>query len=178
MKLRTYEMLTALRDKFGASGFGKIAQKLLALAFRAAGAIRVVERGVQGVDIDVEFAQSRYTVEVKTTEKTEFQFDDGNINALKERADAGYIPSVAVLRLAPFEDWLLAAPPLSEIRPGSCLVDRYRAYRLRSLEASVRPAFEKVMLEEFHPTMQSGQQHLDEKLRGAAGTYASILAGA
>jgi Holliday junction resolvase len=165
MKLRTYAKLRTLHDRFGPGVFGKIAQKLLALSFRATGATHVVERGVQGVDIDAVLAGAQYTVEVKTTVGPEFQLDEGNLRALRDRASDGYIPSVAVLRLTPGEDWMIAAPPLEELRPGPFLIDRYRAYRLPSLEAPVRSAFEEVVEEEFQTTMERGQRHLDEKLR-------------
>ena len=47
-----------------------IAQKLLAIGFHLAGFDRVVERGVQGVDVDaVGNPGERYATEVKTTQK-------------------------------------------------------------------------------------------------------------
>jgi Holliday junction resolvase len=165
MKLRTYEKLATLHRHFGPGVFGKIAQKLLALSFRVTGATHVVERGVQGVDIDAVLDRARYAFEVKTTEGTEFQFDDGNVSALRERTADGYSAAVAVLRLAPGEDWLLAALPLKELRSGSCSIDRYRAYRLAQVETAIRTAFEYVVDEEFQPTLKSGQRHLDARLR-------------
>lgn len=165
MNLLTYEKLRALHNKFGPRAFGKIAQKLLALSLCNSGASRVVERGVQGVDIDAVLDQVQYTVEVKTTEGTKFKLDDGNLSALRDRASDGYTPSVAVLRLAPGEDWVVAAPPLKELRKGSFFIDRYRAYRLPRLEASIQPAFEEVVGEEFQATMENGPQYLDLRLR-------------
>jgi hypothetical protein len=165
MKLRTYEKLRDLHHRFGPGVFGKIAQKLLALSLRNIGATHVVERGVQGVDIDVALEQAKYALEVKTTEGREFDLDDANLSALRDRSADGYSAVVAVLRLAPGEDWLVATLPLKEVRAGTCLIDRYRSYRLARVEALVRTAFEGVVQEEFHSTMRSGQQHLDEKLR-------------
>jgi Holliday junction resolvase len=165
MRLRTYEKLRALHRDFGCGVFGKIAQKLLALSFRVTGATHVVERGVQGVDIDVVLDRARYAFEVKTTEGTEFQLDDGNLSALRDRAADGYSAGIAILHLAPGEDWQVAALPLKELRPGACSIDRFRNYRLAQIETSICSAFEEVVDEEFEYTRKDGQRHLDGKLR-------------
>ena len=69
MNTSTFQRLQQIRHKFGPGIFGKIAQKLLALTFYEAGFCHVVERGVQGVDIDAATEDAiRYTLEVKTTE--------------------------------------------------------------------------------------------------------------
>ena len=47
-----YTPLLDLHARWGPQEFGKIAQKFLAIAFRYAGYQRIVERGVQGVDVD------------------------------------------------------------------------------------------------------------------------------
>lgn len=58
MKMETLNFLNKLQKKFGVKGrpsgpFGKIVQKLLALSFHEIGFTDIVERAVQGVDIDV-----------------------------------------------------------------------------------------------------------------------------
>ena len=75
MKVETLELLQKLQKKFGIKGtpsgpFGKIVQKLLALSFHDMGFANIVERGVQGVDIDITSeSNQKFAFEVKTTEK-------------------------------------------------------------------------------------------------------------
>lgn len=165
MRIETTEKLRSLHQKFGPGTFGKIAQKLLALGFRAMGFEHLVERGVQGVDIDAASAEERYAFEVKTTEGSTITLDESNLEALKDRAKDGYAPSIAILRLAIFEDWLLASLLLDQLRPGEFLIDKFRAYRLKDLEAKLVPAFEKVVQEHFHGTLTGGQHYLNNHLR-------------
>jgi len=49
MRRATYEWLNLLYDGYDPREFGKLCQKLLAISYRRAGLIHVVERGVQGV---------------------------------------------------------------------------------------------------------------------------------
>ena len=109
MRAGTFQQLKQIRGKFGAGIFGKIAQKLLALAFHEAGYPHVVERGVQGADIDVVSAKGdMYTLEAKTTDKQSVPISKENIDALEDRVKDGYTPVIAALRMQMFEDWILA----------------------------------------------------------------------
>ena len=113
MKIETLGLLQRLQKKFGVKGtpsgpFGKIVQKLLALNFHEIGATNIVERGVQGVDIDITLeSNQKYALEVKTTEQLSFSLTEDNVQALRERTRDGYQPIIAVLRLKPFETWSL-----------------------------------------------------------------------
>jgi len=167
MGITTLERLQTLHKRFGPGPFGKIAQKLLALAFRSIGFGHVVERGVQGVDIDAVSSGEKYAFEVKTTEGTTITLDANNLQALRDRGQDGYAPALAILRIALFEDWLMSRPPLEELRPGQFLIDRFRAYRMRSLEEKISPAFELVVGEHFEGTLKGGQQYLIERLRAS-----------
>jgi hypothetical protein len=70
MTTELYCLLRDLHTRHGAREFGKIVQKLLAIAFRLAGFARVIERGVQGVDVDaVGDPLERSATEVKTTQE-------------------------------------------------------------------------------------------------------------
>jgi Holliday junction resolvase len=167
MGITTLERLRALHEQFGSGPFGKIAQKLLALAFRSIGFGHVVERGVQGVDIDVVSSGEKYALEVKTTEGTTITLDASNLQALRDRGQDGYAPVLAILRLALFEGWLVSRPPLAELRPGQFLIDRFRTYRMKAIEEQIAPAFEKVVAEHFEGTLKGGQQYLNERLRAS-----------
>jgi len=172
MKSGTFRHLQRLRDKYGPGIFGKIAQRLLALAFYDAGFNVVAERSVQGDDIAVaNSVGEKYTLEVKTTDKKTILISKGNIDALKERASDGYIPLIAALRIQLFEDWVVANIPLSQLRPGSLLLSRLRAYRMRQLEESICPAFEGVLNQHFSSVLSGDEQYLikvlDERRGGS-----------
>jgi len=167
MDVATLEKLRTLHGRFGSGPFGKIAQKLLALAFQRVGFGHVVERGVQGVDIDAASSGERYAFEVKTTESTTVTVDASNLQALRDRRKDGYVPAIAILRLAVFEDWLVSCLLLEELRPGQFCIDRFRAYRMRAIEEKITPAFEKAVGEHFEGTLRGGQQYLNERLRAS-----------
>ena len=61
MKTATYLRLCRLHAAHGPRIFGKVCQKLVALAFQEGGCSHVVERGVQGVDIDAAWEGARVT---------------------------------------------------------------------------------------------------------------------
>lgn len=165
MDTLTLSRLRELRERYGVGVFGKIAQKLLALSFRRMGFTHVVERSVEGVDIDIaRDAEDKYALEVKTTEGLSISLDDGNVRALRDRDKDGYSPVIAALRLAVFEKWIVAQVPLPELRPGRILVDSLRAYRMKDLEGALEPAFEDVVEEHFQGTLDGGLQYLSEQL--------------
>lgn len=165
MDTLTLSRLRELRKRYGAGVFGKIAQKLLALSFCRMGFTHVVERTVEGVDIDIaREGQDKFALEVKTTEVQSFRLDEGNVHALRDRARDGYLPVIAALRLAVFEKWILAQVPLDELCAGNILVDVLRAYRMKELEASLGPAFADVVEEHSQGTLDGGLQYLSEQL--------------
>ena len=165
MDTLTLNRLRRLRKRYGVGVFGKIAQKLLALTFRGMGFTHVVERSVEGVDIDVaRGGQDKYALEVKTTGGRSFSLNDDNVRALGDRARDGYQPVIAALRLAVFERWILAQVPVDELCAGSVLVEALRAYRMKDLEALLEPVFDDVVEQHFHGALQGGLQYLSEQL--------------
>lgn len=162
MKAGTFHCLQRLRSKYRPRVFGKIAQKLLALAFYEAGFCHVVEREVQGVDMDVaDSAEKRYALEVKTTVGDSITISKENIDALEDRAKDGYVPLIAALRMQLFNDWVFANVPLNQLHPGSLPLRRLRAYRVKDLEALVCPAFEAVVHQHFSDVLSGGERHLN-----------------
>lgn len=161
----TFKYLQQIHYKFGPGVFGKIAQKLLAIAFYESGFQHVVERGVQGVDIDAATGEAkRYALEVKTTEGRSVSISEENIDALKDRIKDGYTALVAVLRMQMFEDWVFAAIPLSRLHPGSYPLSILRPYRLRELESYVCPIFERVVDQHLTGVLARGEHYLLEIL--------------
>lgn len=166
MNMQTLSLLRKLRGKFGPGPFGKIAQKLLALSFREIGFTHIVERSVEGVDVDIAREDDKkFALEVKTTEGLSISLDGSNVQALHDRARDGYSSVIAALRLAVFEKWILAQVPLNELSPGQMLIDRLRAYRMRDMENLLDAAFDRVVAEHCRGTLNNGQQYLSEQLQ-------------
>ncbi len=167
MKTATFHQLRELRQKYGPGIFGKITQKLLAMAFFNAGFHQFTERGVQGADIDVASpAGEKYALEVKTTDGEAVPISKENIDALAGRSGDGYIPMIAALRIQVFEDWILADIPLSQLRPGVITLSRLRGYRVGRLEQRIRPAFEEVVNEHAAAVLSGGERYLIRLLDG------------
>ena len=165
MDTLTLSRLRELRKSYGVGVFGKIAQKLLALSFRRIGFAHIIERSVEGVDIDIaRDGDDKFAIEVKTTERLSVRLDDGNVHALHDRARDGYLPVIAALRLAIFEKWVLAQVPLEELRAGEMLVDSLRAYRMKDLEDALEPAFEAVVEQHIDGALRGGLQYLSKRL--------------
>lgn len=165
MNSQTLNLLRKLHDKFEAGPFGKVAQKLLALSFNELGFTHIVERSVEGVDIDVSGQMGKFALEVKTTEGSSINLSSENIDGLRKRVKDGYIPIIAALRLAPLERWICARIPLNELSPGQISIHRLRAYRLPDMESLLTPAFEQVVKEHCQGTLKGGQQYLNEQLK-------------
>jgi Holliday junction resolvase len=164
MNTETYERLKKLYDEYGPQEFGKLCQKFLALAFQAAGYTHIIERGVQGVDIDAANAKGeKYAVEVKTTATKTVVFDEKDVTGLEKRKEDGYQPVVAVLRLDRFSNWLFAKA--DAIKAGTIIIDSLRSYRHRELESCVCPVFEKAVKDNFKGALEEGQMFLDKVLR-------------
>lgn len=165
MKVSTFQHLQQIRDKFGPGGFGKIAQKILALTLYDAGFQKIVVRGVQGADIDaVSREGKKYVFEVKTTDGESIFISRENIEALEQRARDGYLPVIAALRVQMFEDWVFANIPLGYLRPSSFPLSRLRAYRIKNLEGSICPTFEAVVNQHSSGVLTRGEHYLDEVL--------------
>lgn len=164
MKTEIYDMLEKLHNKYGAQEFGKLCQKFLAIGFQMAGYSHIVERGVQGVDVDAAGESGeKYAVEVKTTVRKSIKFEQKDVDGLQKRKEDGYQPVLAVLRLDRFSDWIFAKA--DTIKSGSICIDLLRAYRLHELERCICPFFDKAVKEYFEGTMREAQRYLDNILR-------------
>jgi hypothetical protein len=163
MRRATYEWLNLLYDRYGPREFGKLCQKLLAISYWSAGFIHVVERGVQGVDVDAAGGQTRFSTEVKTTVNGAIVFQTKDVTGLNARRADGYLPLLGVLRLSPLSDWLLV--DAEQLTPGCLPLDKLRPYRLHDLEAQLRPLFATVVEKHAEMALASAQAYLDGVLR-------------
>jgi len=165
MNLQTLAKIRRLREKYGAGVTGKLIQKLLAITFNKIGFKHIVERSVEGVDIDISGESGKYALEVKTTESSFVNISKENIAALHKRIRDGYIPVIVAIRLAALERWIFSKIPISELTPGKTQIDTLRAYRSYAIEQLISPAFEMVVNEHFQGTLVGGQQYLSEHLK-------------
>lgn len=169
MLTATFDRLHALRARHGPREFGKICQKLLALAFRAGGCGHVVERGVQGVDIDAAWAEEKYAAEVKTTSERRVLLGAKDVLGLANRRADGYRPLLAVLRLSTLSDWLFA--DATRLAAGYYDIELLRPRRQLALEQRLRPHFECMLERHFVGALRGAQTYLDGVLqeRGVPG---------
>src|SRR5262245_56674366 len=143
MEVRTYDCLMQLHNAYNAREFGKLVQKLLAIAYRNAGFTHVEERGVQGVDIDAawpQFEPPRIATEVKTTSSGKVLFNKKDVDGLKRRQTDGYVPVLAALRLRALGNWVIV--PAHELQAGIYSVDVLEARNLSNLTNILIPLFE------------------------------------
>jgi hypothetical protein len=159
MQRATYEYLKELYDRYDGREFGKLCQKFLAITYRRAGFGHVVERGVQGVDVDAAAGQAKYSTEVKTTINHAIVFQDKDVAGLRARKCDGYHPLLAALRLSPLSDWLLV--DAEHLEAGVFSLDQLRPYRRRDLEDAIRPLFAVVVDEHAEATLAGAQEYLD-----------------
>ncbi len=166
MRLEVFRRLEMLDGQF-ALQYGKLVQKLLAIAFCAAGAERVTERGTQGIDLEITRAGgSRLALEVKTT-KSKVVFADKDLAGLGARAAEGFAPYFAVLGPGLLDEWVFAHYCLGEIRSGAAYSPiQLRPYRDPELEGWVRDFFDQAVIEHAAVAMGEGQSGLDLVLRG------------
>jgi Holliday junction resolvase len=104
-------------------------------------------------------------LEVKTTKQLSFSLSPDNVQALLERTHDGYQPIIAVLRLAPLENWVFAKMSINEIPTGEILIERLRQYRMKDLENKLCPKFDIVTQKHFKGVLAGGEQYLKEQLR-------------
>jgi hypothetical protein len=163
MRRATYDWLNLLYKRYGPREFGKLCQKLLAISYRRAGFIHVVERGVQGVDVDAAGGQAKYATEVKTIINGAIVYQAKDVAGLAARRADGYLPLLGVLRLSPLSDWLLA--DADHLEPGRLALDKLRPYRRHDLENDLRPLFAAVVDEHAGNALAKGQAYLDGVLQ-------------
>lgn len=163
MRCATYEWLMLLHGRFGPREFGKLSQKLLAITYRRAGFGHVVERGVQGVDVDAARGKVKFATEVKTTINDSIVILPKDVAGLAVRQADGYVPLLGVLRLSPLSDWFLAEA--EHLKAGCLTLDKLRPYRQRDLEGQLCPHFATVVEEHADAALEGAQAYLDGVLR-------------
>ena len=115
MKYEAWKMLRTLRECQGAE-YGKLVQKLLALAILEAGANRLTERAVQGIDIEVHLDARRLALEVKTAEASSISVGKKDIDGLRARREEGFETLLGVLAGRLTDEWMFLPIPGTDLQ--------------------------------------------------------------
>lgn len=166
MRLSTHRRLGDLRAAAGTE-YGKLVQKLLAAAFLEAGATRLVDRAVQGVDLEVTLPGGRrLALEVKTTEGDQVKFGKKDLEGLEGRRGEGFEPHVAVLGPHLLDEWVIVPLVEGEVAVGADVpVLSLRAWRDPALSTLVARPFEEAVASHAATAQRGGQQALNAVLR-------------
>jgi hypothetical protein len=122
----------------------------------------MVERGVQGVDIDVAGHGERYSIEVKTTDSEAVAFERKDADCLAARRQDGYRSVLAILQIKLFADWMFVNA--DRLAPRQWPVEGLRAGRLPDLEHRVAPRFDDMVETHAAGALDGGQAYLDAVL--------------
>ena len=152
MDATTFLLLRKVQQSEISSDFGKICQSLLALSLRQNGFDHVVNRLVEGVDIDTSGELGRFAIEVKTTEGNEVLIGDKDIKGWEQRRRDRYVPVLAALKISLLSEWTLC--DATELPKGSHRIQRLRLHEIRALTQITAPAFDTVVMKHV-PTLLS-----------------------
>lgn len=164
MKLEVHQRLNGLAAAAGKE-YGKLVQKLLALALLDAGAEALTERSTQGIDLEFDFRGKKRAIEVKTTESGAVSLGKKDLDGLLAREQGGARAYVAVLGNRFLDEWLFARFHAGELAPSqSYSITQLRPYRDQDLERAVARTFPDVVLKHADAAASRGQPALDEVL--------------
>lgn len=145
MEAIVFETLKRIRDKHGPSEFGKIAQKLLAIALSRL-CFEVKERSVQDVDIEAVKDGLKYWLEVKTTDKNEIIIGEKDLNGLNQcKLLHGGVTGFAVLKISLLSDWIIASS--RGIESGAVRIGRFSTRRIWPLQDEINKLFPPIVKE-------------------------------
>lgn len=149
-------LLRQLQQSSIGSDFGKICQSLVALTLRENGFDHVVNRLVEGVDIDAWGDLGQFAIEVKTTEGREVFVGEKDIKGWKERSRDHYAPVLAALGISLLSEWTLC--DAIDLPKGSYRIQRLRLHEIVPLTRIVTSNFD-TMVEKHVPTLLSLTHH-------------------
>ena len=146
--------------------YGKLVQKLLAIAFCEAGATRVAERSIQGIDLEVVLSDAKVALEVKTVQSDKVRFGKKDIDGLDARRAEGFVPYFAILGPGLLDEWVFAHCLPAEIQAQrDYSINQLRAYRDTTLEAAVSVTFPAAVSKHSAAAAQGGQKALNQVLQ-------------
>ena len=161
MNLAIYRRLRELSEASGKE-YGKLVQKLLAIAFLEAGADSVTDRSTQGIDLEVTWNGVPCAFEVKTTEGTMFRLQQKDLDGLAAKEMLDVRPFLAVLGGRLLDDWIFARFHDGELQPSQeYSVTQVRTYRDSEIEQVVAETFPAAVLSHTSVACSKGQRALD-----------------
>ncbi|HUR29587.1 MAG TPA: hypothetical protein VM509_15465, partial [Planctomycetota bacterium] len=164
MKLEVHERLRLLSDATQKE-YGKLVQKLLAIAFLEAGAESLTDRSTQGIDLELVVAGKLLAIEVKTSESGAVALGKKDLEGLAAREEGGARAYVAVLGNRFLDEWTFARFFKNELQPAqSYSITQLRPYRDRELERTVAKTFPEAVLKHADVAASRGQTALDQVL--------------
>lgn len=164
MRPKTYQALQNLRGKAGKE-YGKLIQKLLAIALLETDVEALVERSIQGIDLDVRIAGQSYAFEVKTSEGDDITLAPKDLEGLERQRREGARAYIAMLPGGRLGEWIFAHYSPGELATGRKLSSfQLRPYRNKELETRVRTAFEAAVERHVATAANDGQVGLDRVL--------------
>ena len=141
MEPAAFLILGQLQQSSFASDFGKICQSLVvALTLRENGFDHVVNRLVEGVDIDASGDLGQFAIEVKTTEGREVLVGEKDVKGWKDRSRDRYAPVLAALRISLLSQWTLC--DATDLPKGTHRIQRLRLHGIAPLTNVVAGAFD------------------------------------
>ncbi len=166
MKLEVHERLSGLSASAGKE-YGKLVQKLLAIAFLEAGAESLTDRSTQGIDLELVLKGKSRAIEVKTSESGAVSLGKKDLEGLAAREDGGAKAYIAVLGNRFLDEWTLARFYRGELQPSqSYSITQLRPYRDHELERAIAKTFPEAVLKHADAAASRGQSALDEVLTG------------
>jgi Holliday junction resolvase len=152
MDAAAYLLLRQLQQSSISSDFGKICQSLLGLTLRENGFNHVVNRLVEGVDIDASGDLGQFAIEVKTTENREVLIGEKDVKGWKERSRDHYAPVLAALRISLLSEWTLC--DATDLPKGTHRIQRLRLHEVVPLTKIVTSGFDAIVQKQV-PTLLS-----------------------
>lgn len=164
MNPHTHRLLAELRDKTGKE-YGKLVQKLLAIALLESEVEGLVDRSTQGIDLEVRIAGARHAFEVKTSETHQITLAKKDLEGLQRQVDEGAHTYVVVLFGGLLDEWLFVRYAPGELPSGKKLsAFQLRPFRDRELERRVRLPFEHAVEAHANTALIERQPGLDRVL--------------
>ena len=168
MKLEVHQRLSDLAAATEKE-YGKLVQKLLAIALLEAGAEGLTDRSTQGIDLEATIRGKKRAIEVKTTESGSVSFGKKDLEGLAARESGGARAYVAVLGNRFLDEWTIARFHAGELQPSrSYSITELRPYRDAELERAVAKPFAEAVLRHADAAARGGQRALDEVLAAHA----------
>lgn len=166
MNADAHQKLRALSAERGKE-YGKLVQKLLAIALLESGADALIDRSTQGIDLEVTVAGRQLALEVKTCEGGTLSLGKKDLDGLDRQHAEGLETYIPVLGDRSTDDWIFVRYTPGELPSAKQLsLFKLRAYRDHDLESRIAKEFERAVLKHAAVAAREGQSGLDGVLSG------------